>query len=160
MRPTFPYRLARLARLLPSRLLDALAGHLCAACDREVPARQAFCEPCAAAVLRAPPGAVHAAGEHGGALATAIHRRKYRDRPDLARPLGGVLATALPTTLDVDLVVPVPLHPRRLGHRGYNQSALLARVVAFELELRHDATLACLADRRRDHDRRDARSVR
>ena len=73
-------------------------------------------------------------------MATAIHRLKYRDRPDLARPLGGVLATALPTTLDVDLVVPVPLHPRRLGHRGYNQSALLARVVAFELELRHDAT--------------------
>ena len=30
----------------------------------------------------------------------------------------------------VDLVVPVPLHPRRLSRRGYNQSALLAAAFA------------------------------
>lgn len=141
MRHTFPYRIARLARMLPSRLLDALSGHRCAACDADVRGRRVFCEPCATTVLRAPHhGALHVAGEHGGALATAIHRMKYRDRPDLARPLGGLLAGALPDTLDTDLVAPVPLHPRRLGHRGYNQSALIASVVAFERHLPHDAT--------------------
>lgn len=30
----------------------------------------------------------------------------------------------------VDLVLPVPLHPRRLSRRGYNQSALLAEAFA------------------------------
>lgn len=34
-----------------------------------------------------------------------------------------------------DVVVPVPLHPRRLAERGYNQSALLARAVAEQLDV-------------------------
>lgn len=33
------------------------------------------------------------------------------------------------------VVVPVPLHPSRLVERGYNQAALLARVVAQRLSL-------------------------
>ncbi|MBX3212928.1 MAG: ComF family protein [Labilithrix sp.] len=33
----------------------------------------------------------------------------------------------------VDLAVPVPLHPRRLAERGYNQAALLAAPVARRL---------------------------
>lgn len=142
MRHTFPYRVARIARLFPSRLLDALCSHRCAACDVEVADRRAFCVPCAATVERAPHDGdtPWAAGAHGGALATAIHRLKYRDRPDLARPLGGLIAGVLPASLDVDLVAPVPLHPRRLGLRGYNQAALLAGVVAFERALKHDPT--------------------
>jgi ComF family protein len=34
---------------------------------------------------------------------------------------------------DVDLVVPVPLHPMRAAERGFNQSALLARPIAAAL---------------------------
>jgi ComF family protein len=37
-------------------------------------------------------------------------------------------------------VVPVPLHPRRLRERGFNPAALLARALARELGVRHDAT--------------------
>lgn len=37
------------------------------------------------------------------------------------------IARALP---EVDVVAPVPLHPRRLAERGYNQAALLASPVA------------------------------
>ena len=142
MKHTFPYRVARLARLSASRILDAVAGHRCAACDAALEGRWAFCVPCAATVLPTPTGPrtpLMGAGEHGGALATAVHRLKYRDRPDLARPLGGLLARALPD-LDADLVVPVPLHPRRLAARGYNQAGLLADVVAFELDLAVDPT--------------------
>ena len=146
MSHTFTYRMIQLAQVAPSRLLDALLGHRCAACDDGLSSRRAFCDPCAATVIRtvapsaALAGAVFAAGEHGGALATAIHRLKYRNRPDLAQPLGHLLIGALPAELDVDLVVPVPLHPRRLGHRGYNQACLLARVVGFERHLPTDAT--------------------
>lgn len=39
---------------------------------------------------------------------------------------------------DVDVVVPVPLHPNRERERGYNQSALLARSLAKRLDRRAD----------------------
>ena len=36
---------------------------------------------------------------------------------------------------DADVLAPVPLHPRRLRQRGYNQSALLAQELSSLLEL-------------------------
>jgi ComF family protein len=73
-------------------------------------------------------------GYYGGALAQAIRRFKYEERPDLARPLGALLRRACRDAgLSVDAVLPVPLHSRRLVERGYNQSALLAAHVAAEL---------------------------
>lgn len=45
----------------------------------------------------------------------------------LARPLSEVLAGYLEgSRIEFDILVPVPLHPKRLRRRGYNQSALLA----------------------------------
>jgi ComF family protein len=76
-------------------------------------------------------------GYYGGALAQAIRRLKYEDRPDLARPLGDLLRGACRTArIRADIIVPVPLHPRRLVHRGYNQSSLLAARVAREIDAR------------------------
>ena len=73
-------------------------------------------------------------GYYGGALATAIRRLKYEDRPHLARPLGELLRGACRIAeTRAEAVLPVPLHPRRLAVRGYNQSALLAAHVAVEL---------------------------
>lgn len=148
MRPDPLRRLVHLTQRALGRLLDGLAGYRCAACDADLPRRAAFCPPCASAVNPPPVGArVHAAGEHGGPLATAIHRLKYGDRPDLARPLALVLAQRLPTALGVDLVVPVPLHARRLALRGYNQAGLVATELAAELSLeRHLTALRRLRD--------------
>jgi ComF family protein len=73
-------------------------------------------------------------GSYGGALATAIRRFKYEDCAYLSRPLGALLRAACRSgDVQADLVVPVPLHPRRLAERGYNQSALLSAHVALEL---------------------------
>lgn len=53
---------------------------------------------------------------------------KYRHREKLAEPLARLLEQELRRRpLQVDLLTPVPLHPHRLGERGYNQSMLLAR---------------------------------
>ena len=41
--------------------------------------------------------------------------------------------------ISVDAVVPVPLHPKRLRERGYNQAELLAREVAKTLDLPMEA---------------------
>ena len=71
-----------------------------------------------------------------GSVREAIHQLKFAGKSHLAGPLGELLAAAteecLPDSHD-DLVMPVPLHPRRLRERGFNQSLLLARQVASRL---------------------------
>ena len=70
----------------------------------------------------------------GGAISNALWRFKYEGRADLARPLGHLLRRAVSEAgVSADVVIPVPLHPRRLAERGYNQSALLAQSVARQL---------------------------
>ncbi len=60
-----------------------------------------------------------------------IHRLKYSDRAELARPIGRWMARAGADILaDADLLAPVPLHPLRLWRRRFNQAAMLARQVA------------------------------
>jgi ComF family protein len=63
-----------------------------------------------------------------GLVRQTIHELKYRNlraaAPFLARELAGYLQE-LPLTADV--IVPVPLHKKRLKERGYNQSELITR---------------------------------
>jgi len=126
------------ARLVFDALLDGLAQVLaparCAACDASVRRTSVFCPACASTTERAPArGEAMAAFVYGGAIARAIVRFKYEARPDLARPLGDLLWTAVaPHASDLAsaIVVAVPLHPLRLAERGYNQAALLGGRVA------------------------------
>lgn len=110
-------------------LLSILGPERCAACDAPARRGAVFCGPCAATVERSnAPGAPFL---YGGAMAQAITRFKYATVPDLARPLGALLASeARKRTFEIDAVVPVPLHPTRLFERGFNQAVLLARPVA------------------------------
>ncbi|MDY6917992.1 MAG: ComF family protein [Chloroflexota bacterium] len=65
-----------------------------------------------------------------GALRQAILQFKYRNVKALAPSLGSLMARYLRAhPLPADVLVPVPLHPRRVRERGYNQSALLATEV-------------------------------
>jgi ComF family protein len=60
-----------------------------------------------------------------------VHALKYGDRLDLAPVMGRWMANAgRELTREADLIVPVPLHWRRQWARRFNQSALLAEVVA------------------------------
>ena len=65
---------------------------------------------------------------HEGVVRDRIHQLKFGSQTEWAPPLVELLETAyagwgLPAP---DLIVPVPLHPKRLGQRGFNQSGLLA----------------------------------
>ncbi len=61
----------------------------------------------------------------------AVHELKYRGRRVLAEPLGALLAPYLAgLAWPVSTIMPVPLHRQRERARGYNQAALLARVLA------------------------------
>jgi ComF family protein len=74
--------------------------------------------------------AARAAGLYEGGLRTAIQQLKYQGRDTLARPLGRFLWQTLGrhwNPSQIDRVIPVPLHPRRLRQRGFNQAAVLVR---------------------------------
>lgn len=80
-------------------------------------------------------------GLYEGALEIAIHHFKYRDKPNLARPLGKLLAEyaisqkSVLNHLKFDAIIPSPMHPKRKRLRGYNQAERLAMVLGEELEL-------------------------
>ena len=62
-----------------------------------------------------------------GVIREAIHQLKYRNLKAISPCLAELLADYLRSNpLPGEAVVCVPLHPRRLRERGYNQSSLLA----------------------------------
>jgi len=63
-----------------------------------------------------------------GVIRQAIHQLKYQNLRALVVPLAKLLQGYLSTNpLPAEVLVPVPLHQKRLRERGYNQSSLLAR---------------------------------
>ncbi len=71
---------------------------------------------------------------HSGKIREAVQALKYDNARSVARPLGERLAAHLLSQKWMfDILVPVPLHMTRLKERGYNQSKLLAEVVADQI---------------------------
>jgi len=69
-----------------------------------------------------------------GALRKGINLLKYHGKKRLSRPLSGLLIkTGLPET---DVLIPVPLHHKRLRKREFNQSALISKQIAEKLKSR------------------------
>lgn len=75
--------------------------------------------------------AYHYAGPAGG----AVRNLKYRGVLKLAKPMAQDMLRACEQIqpIGAEMVVPVPMHPKRLKQRGYNQSEELARQIAEEL---------------------------
>ncbi len=84
------------------------------------------------AIASPPPFArLRAVSSYSDVAARLVHALKYGDRLEVARAMGGWMARAGQDLLaDADVIVPVPLHARRLWQRRYNQSALLAQNLA------------------------------
>lgn len=79
-----------------------------------------------------------ATGFYRGLLREIIHRFKYGGQTFLARPLAKILAASgkeLTRLHHIDLIVPVPLHSKRLRQRGFNQASLLARRLGSALNI-------------------------
>lgn len=75
-----------------------------------------------------------AVSPHLPPLRDAVHGLKYDGLRVLAEPLSLLMAEAWRrTSWKVDVLVPVPLHERRLRQRGYNQSLLLADALSKRL---------------------------
>ncbi len=81
---------------------------------------------------------VAAVARYRGGARELVRALKFRDERRLAPAMGALMAERWPASgmkAQVDLVVPVPLHPGRLRFRGFNQSALLAEAIAERLGL-------------------------
>ena len=119
-------------------LLDLVAPRRCLGCNAVGSAR--WCSVCGPP-RALPPGQLlygvplFALGAYEGSLARAIRRLKYDPCPALAQPLALELAAVLAGAgFDRGSVfAPVPLHPRRLAERGFNQAALVASTLASAL---------------------------
>lgn len=62
-----------------------------------------------------------------------IHRMKYTDQPELGFWLArqAILDWKDENFFDeIDVIVPIPLHPKRMKERGYNQSEYIARGIS------------------------------
>jgi ComF family protein len=109
-------------------------GHRCGECRRRSPAFSY----------------ARSATRYGDVVRDALHAFKFLGRRALAAPLGDLLADmgrqSLPVA-DPDLLIPVPLHPRRERERGFNQSLLLARRLgrAWTLPVRVDVLARTVA---------------
>lgn len=108
--------------------LEALS--LCAGCGRVPSAGPlSFCTACRAKLHR---DGLLSLGPFEGPLRDLLHAFKYGADLRAGAFLAGLLALRVYRELPgaFDAVVPVPLHPRRLRARGFNQSALLARRIS------------------------------
>lgn len=74
----------------------------------------------------------------GGKVQHLVHQLKYNDRIDVGTLLGNNLGRELmqwPDHATIDMVVPVPLHPKKQHQRGYNQSDFLAQGIAEVMDI-------------------------
>jgi ComF family protein len=131
--------LAALARLL----LDAVAPRRCAGCDAV--SDDPICPRCAAAMSAMPipsirrlrNGSAYAGFEFVEPVRAALHRGKYGGDRGALSHLAAVTSSRLrgPRLFTPDAVVAVPLGGRRRRQRGYNQSEVLAAVIADERDV-------------------------
>lgn len=127
---------------------DAGALHICAPCREGMPSvEHPLCTICGTPFLGA--GNDHPCGDcltdrpafdiarapllYEGHSRKLIHAFKYSNKTHLRRPLALLAAESLTefvASRAPDVIVPVPLHVRRLRSRGFNQAVLLGELLA------------------------------
>lgn len=117
--------------------IQLVAPPMCRLCGRPFPQASGEDHACGACLAR-PPHFTRAwswalypreeADEHP--LRQAVQKFKYGRKVSLGKPLGRLMARGSREFLqdcDADSIIPVPLHPKRLRWRGFNQALLLGR---------------------------------
>jgi ComF family protein len=109
------------------KTLTRIAPPLCPRCGCPTPAGR-LCPACAREPQALHIDGIRAPFHFEGLVREAVHRFKYQNLRALAEPLSGFLYRfLLENPVPFDVIVPVPIHPKKLRERGYNQSELLAR---------------------------------
>lgn len=151
-----------LIKTLLEDILQLFYPHLCIACQQQnVPVSELFCIHCE---VELPVSDMYLRKENqstdrlsgsvpfhtgasmfrfypNGRIQKIIHGVKYEDRTDIAQRLGlrfGRMLKNASHYRDLDLIIPVPLHPKKQRKRGYNQSEYFARGLSNSLEVAVD----------------------
>lgn len=108
---------------------------VCPACEKQITDKGFLCRTCRNVKNSALDGLIVSVSYENPAVKKLIHTFKYRFVPDIAGPLSNLVVKVLirNDSLLPDLVVPVPLHVKRLRWRGFNQSRLLAEQMSLKL---------------------------
>lgn len=138
----------RIFQLLGARcpLCHTSADGLCTDCRDALPLNRHACPSCALPLPEGAPAGMSCAGcqrhrpAYDGAFAPLLYLPpvdeliagfKYHQRRAFGRIVGGLLADALCGRRDAaELLLPVPMHPRRLRERGFNHASEITRIVA------------------------------
>lgn len=129
---------------LIEKLLCLLFPAQCLACDRIISPGESFCESCKASLPGAPlyreftvcgkSFRVTSLMPYKGGFRKSLHRLKFEDERALAKQIGRLMAEVLPNEA-FSAVTWVPMSEKKKRLRGYDQSELLARTAARELDI-------------------------
>lgn len=73
-----------------------------------------------------------------GRVQSLIHQLKYKRQKEVGLVIGKLFGKDLinsPYYSDIDYIIPVPLHPKKLRKRGYNQSLMIAKGLQESMEI-------------------------
>jgi ComF family protein len=87
---------------------------------------------------------VRSVGKYDSILLEAIHLFKYRGKLSLGKALGRLMTEHEYrdfTIRNYSLIIPVPLHTKKLKERGFNQSLILARELSIHFSIPLDFSL-------------------
>lgn len=144
---------ARSMKVLTAGMIDLVYPPRCPLCDSFVDKNDVPCEACSASLhpldgdANFPHLSVHhldrcvSCFAYEGRLKDALHGFKYSERLDLLRYLGEALCERILSVGNVDAVIPIPMHPKKLRTRGFNQAALLASFVGKRIGVAIDLSL-------------------
>jgi len=79
----------------------------------------------------------------GSPFQKLLHALKYKGNKEIGEVLGKHAAADLLDSIDfsdVDVIIPVPLHPKKFKKRGYNQSEWIAKGMSEILNIPQDST--------------------
>lgn len=136
-------------RLNPaSKLLAVLFPPRCVFCRAIIPSGETVCVWCQKRTAEPPPHfpmkGCFALYVYQKPVSDALKSFKTREQPAMARAFGIMMAERLTGRLAAgpfDLAAEVPMTPRDLRRRGFNQSQLLAKSVSRALHIRHGRVL-------------------
>jgi len=119
-----PYCLSCSKPFLPSETFQSFPFSFCLECQKEPPYFKRVFVPTL----------------YDGVMKKAIHLFKYDRKINIIQGMKRIIKVYLDrnrsTFPHLDLVVPVPLHRKKLKERGFNQAELLAKVIARHLNLK------------------------
>jgi ComF family protein len=116
-------------------IIKPLDLQVCPYCEKSVTLNGEVCNTCVERFNPSIDRLIVVADYQEKLLSKAIHLFKYKFIQSLSKPLGILMINnsqklTIPTP---DFILPIPLHPKRLRWRGFNQSELLADTLATNL---------------------------